>query len=96
MKSFLLLLYKKNKKPLTLTTTLLLSMGIGCWSFDLQRLFPSGAITPRLLLEIRILISLLSIILFLLSLFIIILVNYKKDVENENAQNHRTRRAIHQ
>jgi hypothetical protein len=58
-----------------------LVLGTTIWNYDLRQLTPSGTLEHQELFRIRILLTLLATSMYLLSLLILTLLHYKKDIE---------------
>ncbi len=81
MPSFLLSYGKKYKGSLLSVSGIGITILGVIWTYDFQQLTLSGTLTHREKLEIRIVLTLISISLYLLSLLVLTLIHYKKDLE---------------
>lgn len=80
MLSFLLLHYKKYKKPLITTSGVTAAIIGFLWNFELQKLTPSGTLEAETLWKVRMVLTLILFSLYLLSLLVLTLIHYKKDI----------------
>lgn len=78
---FLSQLVQKNKKSLLFVTTAALTIGGGIWTFDLPKLVPTGTVPPLTQWQVRILLTLILIPVWLLSLLAITFFSYPKEIK---------------
>ncbi|MDO8656751.1 MAG: hypothetical protein Q7K45_05935 [Nanoarchaeota archaeon] len=89
LKFLLQLSYKHKKVVLSVLASILPVLG-GIWNFDFQKLFLHTTLTPDVLWEIRIGLTLILPSLYLLAFFILLLYSYKKDIEKLSYRPKRT------
>lgn len=82
MLSFLWSFYKKHKTTLTSISGLAIFLIGIIWTYDVQQLTPTGALTHQEIFQIRSFLTLVSISLYLLTLLLFTLHYYKKDVDD--------------
>lgn len=83
MLRFLSQVIQKNKKSLLFVTTTALTIGVGVWTFDLLKLVPTGTLPPLTQWQVRILLTLILVPVWLLSLLAITLASYRKQIKAE-------------
>lgn len=77
----------KKYKPSLLTISGIAGSAIGfVWGFDLQKLTPSGTLSPELMWQLRMFLTPILISLYFLTLLVITLYHYKKETEPDLAQ----------
>jgi len=81
MLKFLSRLVQKNKKALSILTAIALAVGSAIWNFDLPKLVPTGTMPPLTQWQLRILLTLILIPMWLLSLLAVTLFSYKKEIK---------------
>ena len=86
MLSFLLSLNKKHGRYILTTTSSLFAVCIGIWGFDVQNIFPSGALPPLQKWVFRLILTLLSMAVYFATLFFLTAYFLKKDTDPDIAQ----------